>query len=544
MRPSEADFRRLFEHSPDGIVLLGVQDGVIDANPAFQAMFGYTLEEMRGRSIRELIVPPERTAEFERLFARVLAGQMVRVMTVRRRKDGTPIAISLLAYPVTLSGGRRGICGVFQDLTEQRGMVYRMTHDALTGLLDRHEFERRVSAFLAANPATAAALLYLDVDQFKVINDACGHMAGDRLLVELTGIIRSTVRAEDAIARLGGDEFGIFLSGCSEVNALQVAGKIANAIDAHHFQWQGKSFKVTASIGIAPVMAGPQGFAELLAAADIACDVAKENGRNRVHVCRTDDIELRRRRDEMFWVSRIREALEQDRFVLYRQAIRRLDEAATERERYELLVRMLDENGKLIPPAEFIPAAERYNLMPAIDRWVIRHACQRLHELAAARTPFRGVIAINVSGTTLSDEAIVDFIRACFDEYGIEPASVCFEITETAAITNLSHAIRFINDMHGLGCSIALDDFGSGMSSFHYLKSLRADYLKIDGVFIKGIVSSPTDSAMTEAINRLGHVLGLKTVAEFVENTTILEHLRKLGVDYGQGYGIHKPEPW
>jgi diguanylate cyclase (GGDEF)-like protein len=387
------------------------------------------------------------------------------------------------------------------------------------------------------------ALFYLDLDQFKVVNDTCGHVAGDELLRQLSQTLLQRLRRGDTLARLGGDEFGILLENCPPREAMRVARDLLQVVQRFRFTWMDKSFSLGACIGVVDISADTESMTTALQAADTACFTAKEKGRNRIHLYQADDADLTRRQGEMQWVAHITSALEEDRFCLYYQPIVALQDAAVE-EHWEMLLRLKDPDGSIIPPGVFIPAAERYNLMPAVDRWVIRNViawCARRLEAAPERP--LPVCGINLSGVTFSDQALVGFIRDTLAEHEVPPACLCFEITETAAIANINEAVQFIVELKELGCRFALDDFGSGMSSFAYLKNLPVDFLKIDGNFVRAIVDDPVDHVMVEAINRVGQVMGIRTIAEYVENDEIRSKLTQLGVDFGQGYGIARPRP-
>jgi len=426
---------------------------------------------------------------------------------------------------------------------EQQEVSYQASHDALTGLVNRREFERRLDLLLDKPGSNAAAhtVLYLDLDQFKIVNDSCGHIAGDELLKQLTSRLKGRVRHDDTLARLGGDEFGILLENCPPERGASIAELLRVTVSEFQFVWQGKAFVVGASIGL--VSFGDEGFsrADVMRLADAACYVAKDDGRNRIHVYRPEDDALAQRHREMSWVGRIRAALDEDRFVLHAQKILALG-ADEDAEHHEVLVRMIDEDGRLVPPMAFIPSAERYNLMPALDRRVVQMTFAHWQAHCAASQPRRH-FSVNLSGASLSDESFLPYVREQFERYAVLPSAICFEITETAAIANLVQATVFIRSLKAMGCRFALDDFGSGMSSFAYLKQLDVDFLKIDGAFVKDILTDPIDRAMVESINHIGHVMGVRTIAEFVENDAILHELRAIGVDYAQGYGIGKPQP-
>ncbi len=420
-------------------------------------------------------------------------------------------------------------------------------HDSLTGLLNRREFERRVASALesARIKHHQFTLCYFDLDQFKVINDTSGHLAGDELLKHLGRLLQKHLDARDNLARLGGDEFGMLLKGYSPQEAVDYARRLLQLINDCRFQWEDDVYEIGASIGLVHIDENSGNLAKVLSAADVACYMAKEEGRNRIYVYQPDDEALSQRHSEMQMVSRITRALKEDRFCLYRQAIVALNDPHHP-PHCEILIRMLDNDGRMMAPGEFLPAAERYSLMGSIDRWVIDQVFRIFSGQSSAAhgaMEFFRMCSINLSGTSLGEDSLLDYIREKTREYGITPAHVCFEITETAAIGNLHNARRFIRELKSLGFSFALDDFGSGLSSFAYLKNLPVDYLKIDGSFVRDIARDPIDYTMVEAINRIGHVMGIKTIAEFVEDQEIVEKLTEIGVDLAQGYGIEKPVP-
>ena len=432
-----------------------------------------------------------------------------------------------------------------QKRTEELGQTiselsYHASHDALTGLVNRRESEHRLERILArATQEESHAVIYLDLDQFKVVNDTCGHIAGDELLRQVGAVLASQVRKRDTLARLGGDEFGALLEHCQQGQALRIAYKMREALQDFRFVWQDRSFTVGASIGLVPIKPGVDTLASVFRAADDACYAAKDQGRNRVHLYQPDDHELAQRHGEMQWVPRIQEALASNRFSLFYQPIIPLGQSG--QPHGEVLLRLLNRDGDLIPPSAFIPAAERYNQMQAIDRWVIRTVFAALCD--PDTFPPSTCVAINLSGQSLSDQHFLEFVEQQIENGAIPLDRICFEITETAAISNLTHAKRFFSAFKPRGCRFALDDFGSGLSSFAYLKALPVDFLKIDGGFVKDMVRDPIDYAMVEAIHRIGHVMGIKTVAESVENERILAQLKAIGVNYAQGYEVGKPRP-
>ncbi len=425
----------------------------------------------------------------------------------------------------------------------QQTIEHMAYHDALTGLSNRVEFERHLrSALDTIAFGHSHSLLYVDLDQFKIINDTCGHSAGDELLRQVSTLLKDLIRGADTLARLGGDEFGVLLQDCSFSHAQRIGEAMLASIRDFRFTWQGNSFNIGASIGMVMLDRPGLTYADVLRQADMACYSAKDKGRNRIQVYLPDNLELRRLHSEMEWVNRINRALEENSFEMHYQRILGLN-GAVPGNCCEFLVRMrAPDNGELILPGAFIPAAERYGLMPAIDRWVVEHCFASLALSRTANTELsQGIAFVNLSGATLDDENFLDFVKDLLKRHKLSTRSICFEITETAAIANLNHAIAFINGVKEMGCHVALDDFGTGLSSFSYLKALPADFLKIDGGFIRDMLTDSMDHAIVESINSIGHVAGLKTIAEFVETDAIRSRLHDIGVDYAQGYGIHRP---
>jgi diguanylate cyclase (GGDEF)-like protein len=428
------------------------------------------------------------------------------------------------------------------DLME-KALLHQATHDELTGLVNRREFERRVAnAILAdARGSERSALLYLDLDQFKIVNDTCGHPAGDELIRRVAETIRGSVRASDTLGRLGGDEFGLLLDACAPATALSIAESIRSNLAELKFFWEGRMFVVGVSIGVVTLDRSLASVAEVLSAADSACYLAKDAGRNRVQVFCPDDRKIRSRTGEMNWVARIAEALEHSRFTLFAQDIRPVSETSLEPS-YEILLRLRDRDGQLIAPMNFMPAAERYGLTQRLDRWVIEHTLAQLGELRRRghRIPR---LAVNLSPASLGDGELFAFVSGRLREYQVPPHRLGFEVTETAAVSGMAVDPRVLNDLRSLGCSIGLDDFGKGMSSFGYLRRLPVDYVKIDGAFVHKMDSDPVDRAMVASIHRIARVMGLRTVAECVESESVLAALREVGVDYAQGYAIARPAP-
>ncbi len=463
------------------------------------------------------------------------------------------ISIEFSATPIRNAAGKvSGAVIVFRDVSEQRKLkvqlAYQATHDPLTHLANRREFEFRLEKLLlsAKERNEHHAALYIDLDQFKLINDTCGHTAGDELLRQLSGILAQKVRDTDTVARLGGDEFGVLVERCSLEQARRLAHDIRGAIEQFRFLWQGKDFEIAASIGVVAISPESENIGEVLSSADLACYAAKERGRNRVHAYEKSDQELAHRHGQMHWVSRIRQALHDQRFRLFGQKIVRTDAEPNEAPSYEVLMRVIDEQGELILPGAFINAAERYDLMPQLDRWVIQKLFGDIESGALDHVVSNGEhpsFFVNISGVTLGDETFHEFVREQFRSRRVEPSTICFEITETAAVSNLPAAVRFIQEFKALGCRFSLDDFGSGVSSFTYLKNLPVDYLKIDGSFVKDMRNDAIDHAMVTAIHQIGNVMGIKTIAECVEDQNLIASLRGIGVDFAQGFALHRPQP-
>ena len=536
----------------DGVITTDAKCNVEYVNPVAEELTGWKVDDASGRPIDEIFRGfHEETCEpLENPLAvsirRDRAIKSVRP-TLLIRRDGNELYIESTASPIrdgkgTVSGGVL----VFHDVSESRDLnrrlSYHASHDILTGLVNRAEFENRVERALKSARAreTSYALLCLDLDQFKIVNDSCGHSAGDALLGQLGTLLKSKIRWRDTLARLGGDEFGVLLESCSLDEAMNSAETLRMAIGEYKFVWEERTFRLGVSVGVVPITADNENVAALLTAADSACAAAKEAGRNRIHSFQENDIDLMRRRREMQWAARINNALEENRFELFRQTIQPL-QVEEEGAHYEILLRMRDENGGIISPGLFIEAAERYGITPSIDRWVIRSAFRWLVSEADERERL-SLCSINLSGQSLGDEKFLPFVIDQFQMSGIDATKICFEITETAAIASYSQANRFINALKELGCMFALDDFGTGLSSFGYLKHFPVDFLKIDGSFVKEILHDPIDREMVRSINEIGHLTGKRTIAEFAENEEIITMLRGMGIDYAQGYGVSEPK--
>lgn len=550
------------------VTLASIGDGVITTdetgviryiNPVAERLTGWSLDEAKGqRIIQVYCLESELTGErLENPVRYVLThSREVRrhehAMLIRR--DGQSVPVHDTAAPIRNRHGHLiGVVLIFNDVTVTLNLTRELTrqasHDALTGVPNRREFERRLEDLLHTprDPKCTDVLCYLDLDQFKVVNDTCGHVAGDELLRQVTTLLRDRLRASDWVARLGGDEFGILFHCCPIAKAEEMAEGLREMIQDYRFAWEGNTFAIGVSIGLVPIRGEDRDLAVLLSAADTACYAAKEAGRNRLHVYHVNDDEVLRQHGQMQWVTRLHAALDQDRLRLYAQPIVSLKKTrgalSEEPPHYEILVRIEEDDGRIISPGAFIPAAERYGIMGLVDTWVFSNTLAWLSDyFRKADTP-RGMFSINLSGTSLSDARFRRSVVSYLQRAALPPGAVCIEITESSAIANLTKVVEFITEVKDLGCLFALDDFGSGLSSFAYLKNLPVDFLKIDGGFVKDILSDPTDWAMVQSINTIGHTMGLKTIAEFVESEGIMLRLAEIGVDYAQGYHIGRPVP-
>jgi diguanylate cyclase (GGDEF)-like protein/PAS domain S-box-containing protein len=534
----------------DAVISTDAEGRIEYINPVAESLTGWNLAEARGQPIGAVLrIVNELTRE---PIENSLSGSLGRSENgapaehaVLITRTGNEVAIQESAAPICDRGGRViGAVVVFHDVTRERrlkrALSWQASHDALTGLINRREFDSRLHrALLSAQRGSGAcALLYIDLDQFKVVNDTCGHQAGDRLLRDVTGLLQTRVRASDTIARLGGDEFGVLLESCTLEQATRIAEGVRQAIRDFRFVWGNSTLSVGASIGIVQIRAETENVTSIMSAADIACYAAKDAGRNRIHVYEPGGVSDRHR--EMHWVSRVTRAADDKRLELFFQPIVPLASAGG-RAFYELTVRLRADNGQLVPPSEFIPAAERYNVMSIIDRQVVSEAIELLRERLRRGLPLP-LLAVNLSGTSLNEQSFVDFVLQSVGDIGLASA-LCFEITETAAVTSLSNARYFMRELKGRGCKFALDDFGTGVSSFVYLKTLPVDFLKIDGQFIGQVAEDAVNRSMVEAIGKVARSLNIATIAECVESDAILAELKRIGVDFAQGFHLAVPQP-
>ncbi len=540
----------------EGVISTNAQGKIEQLNPNAELLLARDRIQVLHRPVDEIfLVRSEHDRNHKILPVRAALNKATVVSSgdnkLLSRPDGQSFPIEYTVAPIL--DGKNHVTGailVFRDVTETRALTnqlaYQASHDPLTGLHNRYEFELILGSLIEEankNPSVRNWLCYIDLDQFKVINDTCGHTAGDELLMQIANLLRDTIVDTSMTARIGGDEFSVILIDCSHKQAREQAETLCTAFEELHFAWDNKSFNTTASIGLAPISSS---LASVMSMADMACYAAKEAGRNRVHEYYSEEDNASMHEAEMQWVHRINDALTHNRFVLYYQPIKPLGTDKTDSPGHcEILLRMLSDSGELIPPLAFIPAAERYNLMAKIDKWVIENTINLLQDIPAnISLPGHCSISINLSAQTLNDESIHDFILDQLSHCPIPADKFCFEVTETYAIAHLSKTRNLINRLKSSGCRFALDDFGSGLSSFAYLKNLPVDYLKIDGCFIRNIHDDEMDYALVESINQIGHILGMQTVAEYVDSEAKMEQLIKIGVDFAQGYHLGRPQPF
>lgn len=568
----------------DAVIATDSNGFISTLNPVAEQLTGWSTSEAKGWPLASVLrivdettrMPIENIAEIALYEGRIVDQGNNSLLIARQNRE---FAIDHCVAPIHASNGQIiGAVVVFRDVTQvrtqARQLTWQATHDPLTQLVNRREFEYQLEHALhsAQGYGEEHVMLYLDLDRFKIVNDTAGHVAGDELLRQVSQLFKSNIRKTDILARLGGDEFAVLLYNCPPEQGLDVAKLLLQSIQKFRFGWQDKTFSIGVSIGLVAINRKTTSTSAVLSAVDLACYAAKNKGRNRVQIYRSGDRELIKQHGETQWVVQINQALEENRLRLYSQPIVHLLNPSATGIHCEILLRLQLANGQLVSPMAFIPAAERYNLMQAIDRWVIRTLFSNLSQLFTANLlvqnpeaesarivtlpagspqsnsqssfgKYPSLYAINLSGDSINQEKLIEFIQEQFSIHQIPPQIICFEITETVAIANLSKAASLIWKLKELGCKFALDDFGSGMSSFAYLKSLPVDYIKIDGNFIKNITDNPIDIAMVEAITKIAHVMGIKTIAEYVENQAIMDKIKELGVDYAQGYFFGKPQP-
>ena len=540
-------------HAIGDAVITTNSNGKIEyLNPVAEHLTGWRLSDAVGKDISQVYSLKHETKKHaidHPAYSGKLDGRVMGLTQHSKliSRDNIEYIIEDTTAPLFKSDGERfGTVVVSRDVTHERNLANQLSwqarHDSLTGLANRREFEQLLYRLLTETDIDRPkhALLYMDLDQFKLVNDTCGHIAGDELLKQIVTLLKSNIREADLLARLGGDEFGLILEACPLPKAQRIANQLVESVRDFRFIWKGKVFSLGVSIGLAMIDEYCRDPETVLSAADAACFIAKDKGRNRVWIYQLEDKDVAQRHGEMQWASHINSALENNRFVLYYQKVQPISSQGGGHY-YEVLVRMLDEKGEIVSPMAFIPAAERYGTMVLIDRWVISHVLDWLNK---NKTYLNGgdVYSINLSGQSLCDDSFLQFCINELTSSRVDPRQICFEITETAAISNWSHANQFVTALKSRGCKFALDDFGSGMSSFTYLKKLSIDYIKIDGAFVSDMLADPVDQVMVEAINQIGQVMGIKTIAEFVESQEILNLLKEIKVDYAQGFGVHVPE--
>jgi len=537
----------------DGVLATDGEGRIKYLNPVAEKLTGWERAEALGKPLPEIFHLSESELRIDDVLRSCLEDGRSYRLAERislERRDGRVYGIESTCAPIRASDGCIiGAVLVFQDVSDKRLMALQLahqaTHDELTGLLNRQAFDGHLQRALeeARRLSNTHALCYMDLDQFKLVNDTCGHLAGDELLCRVTALLQDSMRDTDMVARLGGDEFGVLLTRCPLENAERQVAELLRALNQFRFNWRDKTFSVGASIGLVPITRDFRTVAHLLSAADHACYAAKEKGRNRIQVYQEDDATFVRRHGDMNWVVRIQQTLEQDRFCLFSQQIQPLTHEVAPGLYFEVLLRMLEDDGRIHLPSDFIRAAERYGLMRLIDRWVIRSCIKTLMSQPPPFLDLLRLCSINLSAVSLGDEELLPFVEEELDASGVPADKLCFELTETTAIESLSQARRLMERLAARGVRFALDDFGTGMSSYGYLKELPVSFLKIDGKFIKDVVTDPLDRAMVESINQVGHVMGVSTIAEGVTSAAVMERLRLLGVDFAQGNWISAPRP-
>lgn len=556
----EERYRAVVAQASEGIFLVDADSkSFLEANAALQNLLGFSSKELLGLTLYDVVADTresvERDVEYIHTKKQNFAGEWRCYC-----KDNSLIDLEVSANLISYQE-KDALCIVVRDITErkqaenalresERRLSWQATHDPLTELINRREFERRLEQAVIStkNSNEQHALCYLDLDRFKIVNDTCGHIAGDALLRQVSTLFKTGLRKTDTLARLGGDEFGLLLYQCPLEQALQIANMLRSRIHEFRFQWEDKTFTIGVSVGLVAINTDTENLAKVLSTADAACYAAKKQGRNQVHIYQDND-ELTQQRSEMQWVSQIKKALAENNFRLYYQKIVPIAQTETQAEHCEVLLRLEDEIGTIVSPNVFLPTAERYNFLHLIDRWVISTLFTNLGKQYQNWDNFQlqnrfGMYAVKLSGASINDDKFINFVQKQFDINCIPPSIICFEITESIAIANLDKVTDLIGKLKPIGCLFALDNFGSGMSSFAYLKNLSVDYLKINGIFIKDIAKDAIAFLMVEAISHIASEMKIKTIAKFVEDDTVLSKLKSLKVDYAQGYGIAQPCPF
>jgi diguanylate cyclase (GGDEF)-like protein/PAS domain S-box-containing protein len=543
----------MFDSTSEGILSINISMQCTFMNKAAINMLGYTPYELYDKDIYEILhYSDQHGNKISRnnyaIYRSITDGKnLYSDHELFKTKSGENFPVHFSSTPIREDGEIIGAIVVFRNVAEEKAIEkklnYLATHDTLTGLINRHEFESRLSQLIEESHIdnTQHALCYLDLDQFKIVNDTCGHVAGDELLRQIATLLKSKIRQGDTLGRLGGDEFGLLFPHCVQNKVLELSEELRKTIEDFRFSWEGKNFSVGVSIGVVPISQTTESLHSALSAADAACYIAKDSGRNRIHVYHDEDTELAQHYGEMHWVNKINTALEKNNFVLYFQPISPINDTNNLHSFIEILVR-INIDDSLVPPGAFIPAAERYNLMPLIDKWVLKNTFSWLKK-HSQQVKNLLTCSINLSGASIGDRNFLSFIIDQLESGQVPTNKICFEITETTAVANLTQALHFIQELKNRGCRFALDDFGSGMSSFSYLKTLPVDYLKIDGNFVRNIADDAIDRTMVDAINQVGNAMNIHTIAEFVDNQQTLDELKGIGIEYVQGNGISKPQP-
>ncbi len=554
LRKQERLFSAILHSINDGIVATDMDLNIQFMNSVAEEITGHKEDSVQGASLTRILALQDPRKQED-----ILAGGLplvdshpyfFRDISIKNTRNQTIIVDGSITRIHEKENSTEGYLLALRDITEMKRMSetinYQASHDILTGLSNREEFSFKLGEVLKSTQQTEQThgLLVLDVDRFKVVNDTCGALAGDELLRQVASHIQANIQRNDLSARIGGDEFAIILMNCEVQDATNVAKRLQEAATSRKFMWQNSIFPITMSIGIVPLNRDSGDIHAVLAAGDDACHLAKESGGNKISVFQLGDSVFQRRRGEMEWIGKINRAIDENRFLLYYQPIVPLDPVKGYDKKIEILIRLVNEDGGIARPNDFIPSAERYNLMPQIDHWVVENTMRAFRTLRERKNPLaESIFSINLSGPSLLDETLTDKILKTLKQYDLAASNFCFEITETAAIQNLSYASRFMSRLKEEGFTFALDDFGSGFSSFGYLRNLPVDYLKIDGSFVQNIDESLVSYTMVDSINSVGHVMGLKTIGEFVKSDKIWNKLVELGVDYGQGYIFAEPRP-